>query len=79
MSWIPLDIALYCGNRNLVSFEGNILEGLFWYKLFPCGIVQEDSESRIIIPVLKSSLDSSIKAFDGCCDGCFLVNYLFIG
>ena len=77
-TWTPLDVALYCGNRNLISKYGSVTNGHAWLEVVPCRIVREDLESRTTIPILKSHLAPSKKSFDGSCDECFLVSYISV-
>ena len=76
--WIPLNIARYCGNINLILSESNILEGCLWLKVISCGIVYEGTELNTVIPALESSLDPSTKVLDIFCNGCFLVGSPFL-
>ena len=76
--WIPLNIARYCGNINLILFESNILEGCLWLEVISCGIVHEGTELNTVILALESSLDPSTKVLDIFCNGCFLVGSPFL-
>ena len=77
--WISLDIALYYGNRNLISNYGSVTEGYIWLEIIPCGIICEDIRLRTMIPILKNPLAPLKKSFDGYYNRCLLISYVSIG
>ena len=63
--WSPLDIAAYWRNTRLVAPNG---EPLNYKALWSILTSEKEADLR------SNSLDSSYKAFDGYCDGCYSVS-----
>ena len=74
VSWLPLDIAVYWKNTNLISEDGRILEIQPWYLTLSPENKTSRASSTPEDEFRSNSLGPFKQVYDGWCDGCFSVS-----